>query len=246
MIKKEYNVTGHIINVSFNENEVDNIFEPFLQILIKLREEKKERLIVFLAAPPGAGKTTLSLFLKDLFDKKETTFTFQSISMDGFHYDNAYLRTHTITKNNEDVPLKKYKGIPESFNMHALNRKIAELETNNSVQWPNYDRTLHDISKETRKVDADIVLIEGNYLLLDKEGWRTLKDYADYTVFIEAKLEKLKQRLIKRKQLGGGTFSEALNHYKQTDKVNAELVLTESLPADLRLNLTDKGYFKCT
>ena len=53
--------------------------------------------------------------------------------------------------------------------------------------------TLHDISKETRKVDADIVLIEGNYLLLDREGWRTLKDYAHYTVFIEAKLEKLKK-----------------------------------------------------
>lgn len=246
MIKKEYNVTGHIIEVFFNGNEVETIFEPFLQTLIKLREEKKERLIVFLAAPPGAGKTTLTLFLKELFDEKESTFTFQSISMDGFHYDNAYLRAHTITKNNEDVPLKKYKGIPESFNIYALNRKIAELKTKDSVNWPNYDRTLHDISKKTSKVDADIVLIEGNYLLLDKEGWRTLKDYADYTVFIEAKLEKLKQRLIKRKQLGGGTFSEALNHYKQTDKVNAELVLTESLPADLRLNLTDKGIFKCT
>ena len=31
-------------------------------------------------------------------------------------------------------------------------------------------------------IDADIVLLEGNYLLLDMEGWRELSEYAIYTL----------------------------------------------------------------
>lgn len=242
MINKIYNVTGHEIKASFSERDVENIFEPLLETLRQLRKEKNERIIVYLAAPPGAGKTTLSLFLKELYDEKSSPYSFQSASMDGFHHNNAYLKSQTIMKDGQEVSLKKYKGIPETFDLKAFEKKIIELKENQSVNWPTYDRALHDVSKVRRKVDADIVLIEGNYLLLNKEGWRSLKKNSDYTLFIDAKIDRLKKRLIDRKQLGGASFEEAVRHYKNTDKVNAEWVLTNSLPADLHLYLNHEGF----
>jgi pantothenate kinase len=35
-------------------------------------------------------------------------------------------------------------------------------------------------------VDGDIIIIEGNYLLLNEDGWRDLSDMADYTISITA------------------------------------------------------------
>lgn len=242
MIHRQYNVTGHLIDVSFSEKEVDDIFIPLLEKLVELKLDKKERVIVYLAAPPGAGKTALSLFLEDLYKELDYLFSFQSIAMDGFHHYNAYLESHTVTRDGHEERLKDFKGIPESFDLAALKDKVEALRQHESVDWPTYDRALHDVSEETITVDADIVLIEGNYLLLDREGWRELKEYADYTVFIDATLDRLEKRLIDRKQLGGTSLEKAVDHYNKTDKVNAELVLAQSMEADLNIYLTSEGF----
>ena len=56
-------VNGHIIHAQYDEHNIQEIFIPLLQRWTHLQKEKKKRLLVLLAAPPGAGKTTLSLFL---------------------------------------------------------------------------------------------------------------------------------------------------------------------------------------
>ncbi|WP_423188324.1 nucleoside/nucleotide kinase family protein [Alkalibacterium sp. f15] len=244
MIHTQYKVTGHLIDVTYTEKEVNEIFKPLLEKLVMFRKEKNARVIVYLAAPPGAGKTILSLFLEDLYKEQGYPYTFQSIAMDGFHHDNDYLNQHTVIRNGREDLLKKYKGIPESFNLTALKEKIEALTQHQHVNWPTYDRALHDVSKETISVNADIVLIEGNYLLLEKEGWNELTEYCDYTLFIQTGLSNIEDRLIDRKQLGGATPAEAVNHYEQTDKINAELVLSHSAKADLTLELTSDGQLK--
>ncbi|MDZ7835256.1 MAG: hypothetical protein U5K84_07800 [Alkalibacterium sp.] len=91
MIRKQYKVTGHLIDVSYTEREVEEIFQPLLETLTDLRKEKSERVIVYLAAPPGAGKTILSMILEELYKEQTFKYTFQSVSMDGFHHYNSYL-----------------------------------------------------------------------------------------------------------------------------------------------------------
>ena len=86
MHKKTYTVTGLPVEASYTSEEVTEIFLPLLQKLVTMRTEKGDRVIVYLAAPPGAGKTTLSLFLEDLYKEIDTPYTFQSVSMDGFHH----------------------------------------------------------------------------------------------------------------------------------------------------------------
>ncbi|MCC5894036.1 MAG: nucleoside/nucleotide kinase family protein [Alkalibacterium sp.] len=244
MIKKTYSVTGLPVDAKFSENEVTQLFTPLLMRLARMRKEKGTRLIVYLAAPPGAGKTTLSLFLEDLFKEVESPYTFQSISMDGFHHFNQYLNSQTIIRDGQSVPLRTYKGIPETFNVEFLKASIEALQTKEVAEWPTYDRLLHDVSDQTIKVDADIILIEGNYLLLNEDKWKELHQLSDYTIFIDTSIDTLKDRLIDRKQRGGASLKDALLHYERTDKVNAERVLNQSLPADKTLYLTNDGFTK--
>lgn len=244
MIEKEYVVTGLTVKAAFTEAEVEQIFLPFLRKLIKLRKQKGKRLVIYLAGPPGTGKTTLSLFLEELFKELDTKYTFQSVSMDGFHHYNDYLDHHTISKDGQDIILRNLKGVPESFDFEKFKNKTKELSQKEIVAWPIYDRLLHDVSDKKMSVDADIVFIEGNYLLLRQEPWNELAEYCDYSIFIDTELDFLKNRLINRKQNGGSTFEEADLHYHRTDKINAELVLNQSSPADLVFYLTDKGRFR--
>lgn len=232
MVKKMYTVTGLPVEAEYSDREVDELFLPLLDKLNHLRKEKGERLIVFLSAPPGSGKTTLSLFMEDLFKELQSDYTLQSVSMDGFHRPNSYLDRHTITRNHKNQPLRQYKGVPESFDAEKLIERIRALSSQEKVQWPTYDRLLHDVSDKTEQIEADIVLVEGNYLLLDCPVWRELKNLSDYTIAITTRMNELVKRLVERKQKGGTTQKEAEQHVERTDKPNAELVLNHSQPAD--------------
>jgi pantothenate kinase len=246
MHKKRYTVTGLSVEASYTSEEVTDIFQPLLQKLVNMRAEKGDRVLVYLAAPPGAGKTTLSLFLEDLYKEIDTPYTFQSVSMDGFHHYNHYLDSHMVNRNNQTELLRRFKGIPESFDVNLLKETIQKLQNQKHVYWPTYDRLLHDVSDKKLKVEADIILIEGNYLLLDKPVWNKLKGLSDYTIAIKTPLSELEKRLIDRKQKGGATLAEAKKHVKRTDKPNTELVLEHSQPADYNLILNHGKYEKIT
>lgn len=239
MVKKTYTVTGLPVEAEYSDCEVEELFMPLLNTLVQLRENKGKRVIAFLSAPPGSGKTTLSLFLEDLFKERHSNYSFQSISMDGFHQPNRYLDRYTINREGKEQPLRKYKGIPESFDAEKLTERITALTSREKVEWPTYDRLLHNVSDKTEEVDADIILVEGNYLLLDKPVWRELKLLSDYTIAINAAMDELEERLVERKQRGGTSPEEAYQHVLRTDKPNAELVLNHSQTADLELTLKD-------
>lgn len=241
MIKRTYKVTGHQVEAIYTEKEVDDLFIPLLDELTELKSQTENRVIVFLAAPPGAGKTTLSLFLEDLYKENNYPYTFQAISMDGFHHRNEYLDQHDIVRNGQKVLLRKLKGIPESFNLRALHNHLEALKMQKTVEWPLYDRMVHDVSMDTQVVNADIVLVEGNYLLLDKEGWRALHSLCDRSIMIKTSMKTVKDRLIQRKQRGGVTEEEATLHYERTDRINGELVLAHSAEADMTYDLTEEG-----
>ena len=93
-------------------------------------------------------------------------------------------------------------------------------------------------------VDGEIVLLEGNYLLLDEEGWRDLAAYADYTVSVSAGEELLRDRLIDRKVHTGVAEDAAVRFVDYSDMPNVRLCLAKSVPADLRLRLDDSGDYR--
>ena len=90
---------------------------------------------------------------------------------------------------------------------------------------------------------GEIALVEGNYLLLDAPGWRELRRYADYTIFIDADPALLRRRLVARHVEGGKSPEAAAAFVDRSDMANARLCLERSLPADLRLRLNGDGHF---
>ncbi len=214
------------------------LMQKLRQLLLECAKQKG-RQILFLAAPCGAGKSTLAALIKELALAEKLDF--QAAGMDGFHYPQQYLETHFCQEESGTVPLTHIKGAPQTFDFDALKAKLEDLRYKSEVSWPAYSRVKHDIIFDAQKLDAKIILIEGNYLLLDCPKWRDLAALADQTIFIAAPLELLKRRLILRRMASGVPLHKATPFVERSDLANAKLVLSSSLKADYRLQWDEEG-----
>lgn len=221
------------VDAVFYDDDIENIFYPLLKKLTQLQKKKGMRLVVFLAATPGTGKSTLVKFLETLSNKKGLT-KIQSIGIDGFHYPNSYLKTHHLSEDVTKPYLIDMKGAPESFDVEKLNFYLSNIQ-NDSIIWPIYSRINHDIDFNGEQLKEDIILLEGNYLLLNKHPWNQLICYADFTIFIKGNNEVQRKHLIQRKQAGGASAIDAERHYENTDLKNTNLIENNSIKADLTL-----------
>ena len=243
---KEYlfKVNGFEMTAVYSEDAIQKVFLPLLKQLQQLQKEKKERLIVFMAAPPAVGKTTLCEFLEYLSKQDQELTDIQALGLDGFHYHSDYINSHDAIVLGEKVPMKQVKGCPETYDTEKLRQKLEQIKTED-ILWPIYDRNLHDVVEDQIKVTKDIILIEGNWLLLKEEPWKTMQQYADYKILILAEEDMLKERLIGRKEKGGLTRAEAEEWYKNSDSKNVTRVLKDSLKGDLLLKVEeDNDYIK--
>ncbi|OAP41192.1 nucleoside triphosphate hydrolase [Sinorhizobium glycinis] len=148
------------------------------------------RFIVAIAGPPGAGKSTLSEALAEAI--AEAGQSVAVLPMDGFHMDNAVL----IEKG-----LLPRKGAPETFDVRAFLSTLAAVRANDGeVLVPVFDRTRELAIASARAIapGTRIVLVEGNYLLLDEAPWRGLDAVFDYSIFIDPGIDVLEQRLLQR------------------------------------------------
>lgn len=238
----EYNalVNGFEVHAHYSERAVEEIFLPLLGTLTDLRRRKGGRVLAMLAAPPGAGKSTLLSFLEWLSRKRGDLCGVQVIGMDGFHRRQEYLLSHTVLRDGAPIPMAQVKGSPETFDLERLAECVRRVAAGEKCGWPLYDRTIHDPVEDAVTVDGDVVLLEGNYLLLDADGWRELPKFADYTVFVRADEALLRGRLIGRKAAGIGP-ARAARFVDSSDMPNVRACLERSLPADLELWIDADG-----
>ena len=226
-----FTVNGLVHKVQFNQATIDNLFLPFLRRMTKLQQAAKQRIVVYLAAPPGVGKSTLALMMEKLSLTSDGLVPVQSLALDGFHYDSDYIRKHTVERDGRQIPMNAVKGCPETFNVEHLLEKLQQIKTMD-VRWPIYDRNIHDVVEEIVTVRRPIVLLEGNWLLLGEDRWQRVRSFADYSLVITADPLALKDRLIRRRMSGGVSRAAAEQFYQQSDRVNIERVLRRSWPAD--------------
>ena len=217
------------MKATFDDQCIREIFEPLLVNLRRIQKEKGKRIVVMLAAPPGTGKTTLAYFLKEL-----APYPITVIGMDGFHHYQDYL----IEKNQVSI-----KGAPITFDLEKLTERLKMVSEGKECGWPEYNRALHDPQEDATIVKGDIVLIEGNYLLLEQEGWKELSAYGDYTIFIKADETFLRNRLVMRKAQGI-PMHEAVQFVEKSDLANVREVLQHSKKADLMLEMISDGKYR--
>ena len=237
-------VNGLWQEVSFNAETIEEVFMPFLHELTDLKMTLDRKVIAYLVAPPGAGKSTLAQFLEQLSrERSKEVDVVRALGIDGYHYTAAYMNVKTIERDGEQVLMRDIKGAPETFDLDLLIDKIREVRQE-GTNWNIYDRKIHDILPDYWSVEDDIILLEGNYLLLKETGWTNVRVLADYAVFIEAEPYLLRERLINRKIAGGKSREEAERFYDFSDSKNIERVLKNSARADETWKLLPDGDFE--
>ncbi len=231
----QYNstVNGFSVEGFFDDEDVKNIFIPLLEKIIHMQQTKNERLLVFISAPPAVGKSTLVNFLVYLAQTNLNFHDIQTIGIDAFHFYNDYLAENGLASR---------KGAIDTYDIDKLTNKVASLKKEPHVYFPVYDRNLHEPVQDSILINSKIVLLEGNYLSSTSEKWKNLNKYCDFSIFITAKEEFLKDRLVSRKMKGGKTEKEALTFYENSDSVNIKYVLSNHNKTDVVLELNDYRY----
>ena len=238
MQKCRFCVNGLEIDAEFPIRDRDNIYLPLLRHLTRLQREKGRRIAVFLAAPPAAGKSTLCCYLEMLSKSEGDITPVQCVGMDGFHHTNAYLQCHYADRDGRKILLKSIKGAPETYDVAALRQKLETLNEDDR-RWPVYDRRIHDPLPEAVAIRSDIVIVEGNWLLLDERPWSELT--SDYSVFIRAGDESQLERIVARKMMGGFSEAEAREMVLNNDWYNIQYCMAHSRRADLNLQRGANG-----
>jgi pantothenate kinase len=193
------------------------------------RSASQQRVIVAICGAPGAGKTTFSSELQELLTSGSSSLSTQVIAMDGFHFDNATL----IEKG-----LLSVKGAPNTFNVSAFEDLLKNIANQQQDLWaPVFDRDLEEVIENAFRIETEsqVIIVEGNYLLLDQPSWRHLKQYFDISIFIEVPQKELQQRLVQRWLDQGYDLASAQQKAIDNDLVNGKLVITNSHRADIYL-----------
>ena len=189
-----------------------------------------KRLIVAVAGAPGSGKSTLSdALLAELNSSRADRAAL--MAMDGYHFDNDILRARNLMPR---------KGAPETFNAEGMAADLDRIfQGIQDVAVPVFDRAADLARAHARIVHkaARIVLVEGNYLLLDRDPWRAMARFFGLTIFLHVPEAELERRLIRRWLDLAHDEDQANARAAGNDMANARLVIAQSRKADIGVTL---------
>ncbi|WP_377506807.1 nucleoside/nucleotide kinase family protein [Octadecabacter sp. R77987] len=187
----------------------------------------KTRLMVAICGAPASGKSTLAAEVARRLTGQKCSAAV--VPMDGFHLDNAILQTRGILAR---------KGAPETFDGNGFVHMVNRLRGGGDVAIPVFDRA-RDIAIAGAEIvphDCQVILAEGNYLLMETSPWDQLQPLWDLTVMLDVPIADLRARLIQRWLSHGLSSPAAKRRAESNDIPNAQAVIDHSRPADIILN----------
>jgi pantothenate kinase len=189
--------------------------------------DPNRRVICAIAGAPGSGKSRLAERLVERLNEGSPGLA-ALLPMDGYHYDDLHL-----------VPagLRPRKGAHDTFDVGGLRHMIRRLKANEeeAVAVPVFDRDIEIARAGARLIPSSVrvIVCEGNYLLLDRAPWDTLRPLFDLTVMIEVPEDELRRRLTRRWEHYKLTPEEMAWKLDGNDLPNGRMVVQDSAPADL-------------
>ncbi len=177
--------------------------------------QRSGRALLGLVGPPGSGKSTLAAALQ-----AEFASVAQVVPMDGFHLANVEL---------ERLGRRARKGAPDTFDAAgyvALLRRLLVQADDEIVYAPEFRREIEEPIANAIPVHArtQLVITEGNYLLLDEGSWARVRELLDEIWYVDVDDEVRLHRLTRRHEQFGRSAEEAAAWVAGTDEPNARLI----------------------
>ncbi len=186
-------------------------------------------LVVGIAGPPAAGKTTFADALARALSRVPGRRV-AALPMDGFHLDDATLRARGI---------HAFKGREDTFDAAGFVRLLGRVRGGGyGFHWPTFSRAREAVAPDGLWIGEppDVAVVEGNYLLLDRGPWAEVRAMLDLALFVDAPEPVLTERLLARHAEGGRTPAEARAKAEGTDLPNMRTIRETAARADLVLD----------
>ena len=189
------------------------------------------RSLTAIAGAPGSGKSTLAEAVVAQLNE-EAADSAAVLPMDGYHFDDRVL-----------VPrgMRPRKGAPDTFDVAGFYHMLQRLKRNEEpeIAVPVFDRELEIARAGARLIPRSVrhLIVEGNYLLLDRPGWSSLRSLFDTTIMIAVSEAVLRQRLVARWQGYQLAPDEVMAKVETNDLPNGRLIVSASAPAEFVVSL---------
>jgi pantothenate kinase len=222
---------------------MDEIYSDLTAKIKTLASDRApHRTLVGIAGPPGSGKTTIATNVLALLNTNPTSGTplpAVAVAMDGFHYTRAQLDAFP-----DPVEAHKRRGAPWTFDADAVLALVKQLhdstlvppQQRKDILAPSFDHALKDpiVDDISIPAAAPIVILEGNYLLLDDGAWKEIGPLLDYRVMVHVTQQDARVRVAKRHVASGiePTLELGEARFDSNDAINGDLIRTKVVPCD--------------
>jgi pantothenate kinase len=211
--------------VSTYDPDVPALVERVLAL--RARVPRDRPVLVGITGEPGAGKSTLAAAVVTGLAEHDTQAVL--VPMDGFHLATVALAA---------LGRADRKGAIDTFDGAGYAALLARLGAGGptTVWAPTYDRSIEESVAGAVAVPAgtDVVITEGNYLLVDEGPWASVREHLDEVWGVRVAPDSLRtERLIARHVVFGKEPAFAADWVASVDEPNAALVRSTLGRADL-------------
>jgi len=164
--------------------------------------------VLAIAGSVAAGKSTTARVLRALFGSRVRTAL---VTTDGFLRPNQWL---------DDHGLMHRKGWPESYDVAALLRFLADLRAGRSpLEVPRYSHVTYDVLDGEPMVveQPDVLILEGlNVLQVGPASAVYVTDFVDRSLFVDAAPDDLERWYVERfMTLRRTVFTDPRSHFRR-------------------------------
>ncbi|KAI0969169.1 P-loop containing nucleoside triphosphate hydrolase protein [Xylaria arbuscula] len=198
------------------------------------------RIVIAFSGPLGSGKSTIAeqvvQRINTIFQRPLAT----CLAMDGFHYTRAYLNTLP-----NHIEAHTYRGAAWTFDADGVVDLVKTLSASRNatepitILAPSFDHNLKDPVPDAIRIEpeTEVVIIEGNWLLLDRDPWKQITEHVDDTWFVDVDPELALHRIARRHLAAGieDTWEAAITRAKSNDLRNGNEVRTNLLGANVHV-----------